>query len=41
VYHLPREGLAASLVRAGLLGKVVEAGPHKLMAHWQDGTGPE
>jgi integrase len=30
-----------SLVRAGLLGKAVEAGPHKLMAHWQDDTGHE
>jgi hypothetical protein len=30
-----------SLVRAGLLGKVVEAGPDKLMAHWQDGAGHE
>jgi integrase len=30
-----------SLVRAGLLGKLVEVGEHKLMAHWQDGTGRE
>jgi integrase len=30
-----------SLVRAGLLGKVVEVGPHKFMAHWQDVAGCE
>src|SRR5262249_43253563 len=30
-----------SLVRAGLLGKIVEVGPHKVMAHWHDGEGGE
>jgi integrase len=25
-----------SLVRAGLLGKIIEVGEHKFMAHWQD-----
>jgi len=30
-----------SLVRAGLLGKVVEVGEHKFMAHWQAGAGCE
>jgi integrase len=30
-----------SLVRAGLLGKVVEVGEHKVMAHWQDSEGRE
>jgi integrase len=30
-----------SLVRAGLLGKVVEIGEHKFMTHWQDGAGCE
>lgn len=30
-----------SLVRAGLLGKVVEVGEYKFMAHWQDGEGRE
>jgi integrase len=28
-----------SLVRAGLLGKIVEVGEFKFMAHWQDGAG--
>jgi hypothetical protein len=28
-----------SLMRAGLLGKIVEVGPRKLMAHWHDGEG--
>lgn len=30
-----------SLVRAGLLGKIVEVGERKVMAHWQDGEGRE
>jgi hypothetical protein len=30
-----------SLVRAGLLGKIVEVGPRKVMAHWHDGEGRE
>jgi integrase len=30
-----------SLVRAGLLGKLIEVGEHQLIAHWQDGTGRE
>ncbi|MDQ3904536.1 MAG: tyrosine-type recombinase/integrase, partial [Actinomycetota bacterium] len=30
-----------SLVRAGLLGKLVEVGPRKVMAHWHDGEGRE
>lgn len=30
-----------SLVRAGLLGKIVEVGEHTFMAHWQDGEGCE
>jgi hypothetical protein len=30
-----------SLVRAGLLGKIVEVGEHKVMAHWHDGEGHE
>ena len=30
-----------SLVRAGLLGKIVEVGEHKLMAHWHDSEGHE
>lgn len=30
-----------SLIRAGLLGKIVEVGPHKFIARWQDGAGCE
>jgi integrase len=30
-----------SLVRAGLLGKIVEVGEHKIMVHWHDGEGRE
>lgn len=30
-----------SLVRAGLLGKIVEVGEYKFMAHWHDGDGRE
>lgn len=35
----PREGPAA--VGAGLLGKVLEIGPRKVMAHWHDGEDRE
>jgi hypothetical protein len=30
-----------SLVRAGLLGKIVEVGERRIMAHWHDGQGRE
>ena len=30
-----------SLVRAGLLGKIVQACPHQYLAHWQDAAGAE
>jgi integrase len=30
-----------SLLRAGLLGKIVEIGEYKFIAHWQDGQGRE
>ena len=30
-----------SLVRAGLLGKIVEVGERKIVAHWHDGQGRE
>jgi integrase len=30
-----------SLARAGLLGKIVEVGEYKFMAHWHDGEGHE